>query len=169
MLAFTIKNFPLTFTRISEADSLKEQLGITTCALSVWEQASYHPHVLSDIGLDAWATYYAKYCHYDELLQCLKLLKFEMLKDNSISEQYYSPEDPEEDYCRFVEGKSIKRKLDQLLFEVDDPHKIIKMAVDYACDLFKRLYGISMTESQQLDTLDFIRDFVGCYNHEFEV
>ena len=74
----------------------------------------------------------------------------------SISDQYY---------CRFIEGKSIERKIKQLLLEVDDPHKIIKTTADYACDLFKRLYGISMTEDQQLDVLDFIRDLVDRYEH----
>ena len=160
MITFTIDDLPSTFARILEVDDRQVREEIIACVHSVWEQASYNPHVLSNIGLDAWASHYAMYCDRDELLVYLRQLRMEMLKNASIYEQYHAEVDPEEAFEDFIEGNSIQEDVYTLFVEENDPDEISDIAADNACELFRRLYGISMTESQQLDTLDFIRDLV---------
>ena len=110
--------------------------------------------------MDAWATHCANRCDHDELLVYLRQLRMEMLKNASIYEQYHAEVDPEEAFEGFIEGNSIQEDVYTLFVEENDPDEIADIAADNACELFRRLYGISMTESQQLDTLDFIRDLV---------
>ena len=160
MITFTIDDLPSTFARILEVDDQQERQEIIACVHSVWEQASYNPHVLSNIGLDAWATHCANRCDHDELLVYLRQLRMEMLENASIYEQYHAEVDPEEAFEGFIEGNSIQEDVYTLFVEENDPDEISDIAADNACELFRRLYGISMTESQQLDTLDFIRDLV---------
>ena len=160
MITFTIDDLPSTFARILEVDDPQERQEIIDCVHSVWEQSSYNPRVLSNIGLDAWATHCANRCDHDELLVYLRQLRMEMLKNASIYEQYHAEVDPEEACEGFIEGNSIQEDVYTLFVEENDPDEIADIAADNACELFRRLYGISMTESQQLDTLDFIRDLV---------
>ena len=160
MITFTIDDLPSTFARILEVDDQQERQEIIACVHSVWEQASYNPRVLSNIGLDAWATHCANRCDHDELLVYLRQLRMEMLKNASIYEQYHAEVDPEEAFEGFIEGNSIQEDVYTLFVEENDPDEIADIAADNACELFRRLYGISMTESQQLDILDFIRDLV---------
>ena len=160
MITFTIDDLPSTFTRILKVDDQQERQEIIACVHSVWEQASYNPHVLSNIGLDAWATHCANRCDHDELLVYLRQLRMEMLENASIYEQYHAEVDPEEAFEDFIEGSYIQEDVYTLFVEENDPDEISDIAADNACELFRRLYGISMTESQQLDTLDFIRDLV---------
>ena len=160
MITFTIDDLPSTFARILEVDDQQERQEIIDCVHSVWEQSSYNPHVLSNIGLDAWATHCANRCDHDELLVYLRQLRMEMLKNASIYEQYHAEVDPEEAFEDFIEGSYIQEDVYTLFVEENDPDEISDIAADNACELFRRLYGISMTESQQLDTLDFIRDLV---------
>lgn len=160
MITFTIDDLPSTFARILEVDDRQVREEIIACVHSVWEQASYHPHVLSNIGLDAWATHCANRCDHDELLVYLRQLRMEMLENASIYEQYHAEVDPEEAFEGFIEGNTIQEDVYTLFVEENDPDEIADIAADNACELFRRLYGISMTESQQLDTLDFIRDLV---------
>ena len=160
MITFTIDDLPSTFARILEVDDRQVREEIIACVHSVWEQASYNPHVLSNIGLDAWASHYAMYCDRDELLVYLRQLRMEMLENASIYEQYHAEVDPEEAFEDFIEGSYIQEDVYTLFVEENDPDEIADIAADNACELFRRLYGISMTESQQLDILDFIRDLV---------
>ena len=160
MITFTIDDLPSTFARILEVDDQQERQEIIDCVHSVWEQSSYNPRVLSNIGLDAWATHCANRCDHDELLVYLRQLRMEMLENASIYEQYHAEVDPEEAFEDFIEGSYIQEDVYTLFVEENDPDEISDIAADNACELFRRLYGISMTESQQLDTLDFIRDLV---------
>lgn len=160
MITFTIDDLPSTFTRILEVDDRQVREEIIACVHSVWEQASYNPHVLSNIGLDAWASHYAMYCDRDELLVYLRQLRMEMLENASIYEQYHAEVDPEEAFEGFIEGNSIQEDVYTLFVEENDPNEISDIATENAEELFRMLYGIPMTESQQLDTLDFVRDLV---------
>ena len=160
MITFTIDDLPSTFARILEVDDRQVREEIIACVHSVWEQASYNSHVLSNIGLDAWASHYAMYCDRDELLVYLRQLRMEMLMNASIYEQYHSPVDVDRAFEDFIEGDTIQEDIYTLFVEEDDPNEISDIATENAEELFRMLYGISMTESQQLDTLDFIRDLV---------
>lgn len=160
MMTFTIDDLPSTFARILEVDDRQMREEIIACVHSVWEQASYNPHVLSNIGLDAWASHYTRYCDRDELLVYLRQLRMEMLRNASIYEQYHTPVDVEEAFNDFIEGNTIQEDIYTLFVEENDPNEISDIATENAEELFRMLYGISMTESQQLDTLDFVRDLV---------
>lgn len=160
MITFTIDDLPSTFTRILEVDDRQVREEIIACVHSVWEQASYNPHVLSNIGLDAWASHYAMYCDRDELLVYLRQLRMEMLCNASIYEQYHSPVDVDRAFEDFIEGNTIQEDIYTLFVEENDPNEISDIATENAEELFRMLYGIPMTESQQLDTLDFVRDLV---------
>ena len=160
MITFTIDDLPSTFTRILEVDDRQVREEIIACVHSVWEQASYNPHVLSNIGLDAWASHYAMYCDRDELLVYLRQLRMEMLMNASIYEQYHSPVDVDRAFEDFIEGNTIQEDIYTLFVEENDPNEISDIATENAEELFRMLYGIPMTESQQLDTLDFVRDLV---------
>lgn len=160
MITFTIDDLPSTFTRILEVDDRQVREEIIACVHSVWEQASYNPHVLSNIGLDAWASHYAIYCDRDELLVYLRQLRMEMLMNASIYEQYHTPVDVDRAFEDFIEGNTIQEDIYTLFVEENDPNEISDIATENAEELFRMLYGIPMTESQQLDTLDFVRDLV---------
>ena len=160
MITFTIDDLPSTFTRILEVDDRQVREEIIACVHSVWEQASYNPHVLSNIGLDAWATHCANRCDHDELLVYLRQLRMEMLMNASIYEQYHSPVDVDRAFEDFIEGNTIQEDIYTLFIEENDPNEISDIATENAEELFRMLYGIPMTENQQLDTLDFVRDLV---------
>lgn len=160
MITFTIDDLPSTFTRILEVDDRQVREEIIACVHSVWEQASYNPHVLSNIGLDAWASHYAMHCDRDELLVYLRQLRMEMLMNASIYEQYHSPVDVDRAFEDFIEGNTIQEDIYTLFVEENDPNEISDIATENAEELFRMLYGIPMTENQQLDTLDFVRDLV---------
>ena len=160
MITFTIDDLPSTFARILEVDDRQVREEIIACVHSVWEQASYNPHVLSNIGLDAWASHYAMYCDRDELLVYLRQLRMEMLMNASIHEQYHSPVDVDRAFDDFIEGNTIQEDIYTLFVEENDPNEISDIATENAEELFRMLYGVPMTEIQQLDTLDFVRDLV---------
>ena len=103
MYAFTIENLPKTFQAILNVSDEDEREEVTSIVHSVWEIASYHPLVLDDVGLGAWAND-ASYGSPESILIILRVLRDEMLVNANTAEQYYADlEEPgERDYQEFI-------------------------------------------------------------------
>lgn len=162
MYAFTIENLPNTFQAILNVSDEDEREEVTSIVHSVWEIASYHPLVLDDVGLGAWAND-ASYGSPESILIILRVLRDEMLVNANTAEQYYADlEEPgESDYQEFIETIDLRAICEACAIEsAGDSYSVESSSFEEISSQYQKYCGRILTEEQADEIWSFVSDSV---------
>lgn len=162
MYTFTIENLPQTFNAILNIADEDEREEVTSIVHSVWEIASYHPLVLNDVGLGAWAND-ASYGSPESILIILRVLRDEMLVNANTAEQYYADlEEPgESDYQEFIETIDLRAICEACAIEsTGDSYSVESSSFEEISSQYQKYCGRILTEEQADEIWSFVSDSV---------
>lgn len=162
MYAFTIENLPQTFNAMLNIADEDEREEVTSIVHSVWEIASYHPLVLDDVGLGAWAND-ASYGSPESILIILRVLRDEMLVNANTAEQYYADlEEPgERDYQEFIETIDLRAICEACAIEsTGDSYSVESSSFEEISSQYQKYCGRILTEEQADEIWSFVSDSV---------
>ena len=162
MYAFTIENLPQTFNAMLNIADEDERKEVTSIVHSVWEIASYHPLVLDDVGLGAWAND-ASYGSPESILIVLRVLRDEILVNANTAEQYYADlEEPgESDYQEFIETIDLRAICEACAIEsTGDSYSVESSSFEEISSQYQKYCGRILTEEQADEIWSFVSDSV---------
>ena len=162
MYTFTIENLPQTFNAILNIADEDEREEVTSIVHSVWEIASYHPLVLDDVGLGAWAND-ASYGSPESILIILRVLRDEMLVNANTAEQYYADleESGESDYQEFIETIDLRAICEACAIEsTGDSYSVESSSFEEISSQYQKYCGRILTEEQADEIWSFVSDSV---------
>lgn len=157
-----MENLPQTFNAMLNIADEDEREEVTSIVHSVWEIASYHPLVLDDVGLGAWAND-ASYGSPESILIILHVLRDEMLVNANTAEQYYADiEEPgESDYQEFIETIDLRAICEACAIEsTGDSYSVESSSFEEISSQYQKYCGRILTEEQADEIWSFVSDSV---------
>ena len=157
-----MENLPQTFNAMLNIADEDEREEVTSIVHSVWEIASYHPLVLDDVGLGAWAND-ASYGSPESILIILRVLRDEMLVNANTAEQYYADleESGESDYQEFIETIDLRAICEACAIEsTGDSYSVESSSFEEISSQYQKYCGRILTEEQADEIWSFVSDSV---------